>query len=295
MCPEPQTCQQLFTRQINESRHLATGLTALDQCLRGGLPAGTLTEFVGPAGAGKTQLCLQCAACSQAESGAVIYIDTESRFSAQRLVELASARFPSRFCSEEAQSTLTRNVAVFSPANATDLGNLIQSLESLIIERAAKLVIIDSIAALMRADFARERLIERQAMLGEYAARLKRLAEAFRIPILVTNQVTGGSVSLTGQGDGGAGGGVAAAMGTKWAHDINLRLMLEMDGGRRCITISKSAAAPALSFPYEIATAGLQLTAPGFEASFVTADGAFGGLSGAPAALDITSAAFFAG
>lgn len=284
---------------------------ALDQALRGGLPVGRLTEFVGPAGAGKTQLCLQCAVCAQlhtaqgglGEGAVVIYVDTESRFSAQRLVELASTRFPSRFSSEEAQAALTRNVAVFSPANAADLSALIQSLESLIIERAAKLVIIDSIAALMRADFGRERLMERQALLGEHAARLKRLAEAFRVPIVVTNQVTGGAVSLTGQqpqhGDAGT---VAAALGTKWAHDINLRLLLEMgDAGRRCVTISKSAAAPALSFPYDITAAGLQLTGQPFEASFVTADGAFGGLSGGTAgniampAMDTTSAAFFYG
>lgn len=49
-------------------------------------------------------------------------------------------------------------------------------------------MVIDSIAALARADFSRDQLVERQQALGAQAARLKRLAEAFRIPILVTNQ-----------------------------------------------------------------------------------------------------------
>ena len=65
------------------------------------------------------------------------------------------------------------------------------------------------------------------------ASRLKYLAEAFRIPILVTNQVT------TYIGDGGSGGGsgghLTAALGTLWAHAVNTRLVLESvqgEGGR---------------------------------------------------------------
>ena len=62
--------------------------------------------------------------------------------------------------------------------------------------------------------------------------------------------------------------------------------------------ISKSAAAPALSFPYGIDATGVQLTGPPFEATFVSVDGAFGGLSaggGLPNTSAHTGAAFFAG
>lgn len=36
--------------------HLSTGLPALDASLWGGIPFGVLTEVVGPAGIGKTQV-----------------------------------------------------------------------------------------------------------------------------------------------------------------------------------------------------------------------------------------------
>lgn len=36
--------------------HLPTGLRALDDALWGGIPFGVMTEVVGPAGIGKTQV-----------------------------------------------------------------------------------------------------------------------------------------------------------------------------------------------------------------------------------------------
>jgi RAD51-like protein 1 len=241
-------------------------------------------------------MCLQLAVCAQVGSeGTVIYVDTESRFSAHRMVEIASGRFPARFSDAESQAKLTRNVAVFSPGTSAELVALIGSLESLIIERSAKLVIIDSMAALMRADFSRERLVERQAVLGEQAARLKRLAEAFRIPFVVTNQVQGGATAQPGQQQHGETS-IAAALGTKWAHDVNLRLMLEMGDAGRCLTIAKSAAAPALSFPYRVTSSGLQLDGAPFEAAFVSVD-AGGGVAGGMTseAGDDLRTAFFSG
>ena len=62
------------------------------------------------------------------------------------------------------------------------------------------------------------------------ASRLKYLAEAFSIPILVTNQVTtyiGDSSAGSGGGGSGGGGHLTAALGTLWAHAVNTRLVLE--------------------------------------------------------------------
>lgn len=139
----------------------------------------------------------------------------------------------------------------------------------------------------------------------------RRLAEAFRIPVVVTNQVTTRLAPQPGffpqqpatQTSGDAGGGSAgasvdaqlvAALGTKWGHDVNTRLCLEEGGamGERRLTIVKSAAAPALSFPYSIAAAGPVLSGPGRDASNLVATGALeggagrAGWEGAAAAFD---------
>lgn len=53
--------------------------------MRGGMPCARLTELVGPAGVGKTQLCFTLAV-SAALSGTVIYLDVEHKFSAARWV-----------------------------------------------------------------------------------------------------------------------------------------------------------------------------------------------------------------
>ena len=147
----------------------------------------------------------------------------------------------------------------------------LDALEATIIERGAKLVIIDSIAALLRAEFGRDQVGERQALLGQQASRLKLLAEAFRIPIVVTNQVQAlrpaeGRAVFERHTHAGGGAlaearpGIGAALGTKWAHDVNTRLALERTAaGERLITIRKSPAAPPISFPFEVGQTGLTL------------------------------------
>lgn len=51
----------LEQRNHNEylAGHLPTGLIGLDAALCGGIPFGVVTELVGPAGIGKTQVCFE--------------------------------------------------------------------------------------------------------------------------------------------------------------------------------------------------------------------------------------------
>lgn len=63
----------------------------------GGLSRGSLTEVVGPAGVGKSQLCLTMCACAGlpealgglGEGTGVLFLDTEQKFSPHRLQEIA--------------------------------------------------------------------------------------------------------------------------------------------------------------------------------------------------------------
>ena len=139
---------------------------------------------------------------------------------------------------------LVRGVVLFAPTTSAELLARLEGLESTIIELNVKLVIIDSIAALARAEYGGSgRTAERQELLGEQASRLKALAEAFRIPVIVTNQVTtargdaaGFAEARSGPLGAGAEAQLVASLGTKWAHDVNLRLALETSEftGSRC-------------------------------------------------------------
>ena len=71
---------------------------------------------------------------------------------------------------------LTAAVHVLSPESAPELQEAMGRLEAEVIARGARLVVVDSIAALLRAEYGRERLTERQALLGQQAATLKAIA-----------------------------------------------------------------------------------------------------------------------
>ena len=279
-CPKPVTAKQLLDSRTDDPHGDDDGtgagggssasstrktpafvrahLAPLDDALGGGVPTGSISELVGPAGAGKTQMCLTlacaCAApkrCGGLESG-VVFIDTEQRFSSQRLAEIARAKFPETLSptsapdaasAERELDALTSRVLVLTPSTLSEMLQRLNGLEEALIDRGVRLLIVDSVAALARAQFGRGQLTQRQELLGQIASALKQLAERLGMAAFVTNQVTtrvGARVRHAHDTAGGGGdaadadspGSVTAALGTKWAHCVNTRLVLEgsMDG-----------------------------------------------------------------
>ena len=129
-------------------------LDALDKALGGGVPTGSISELVGPAGAGKTQMCLTlacaCAAprsCGGLESG-VVFIDTEQKFSSQRLAEIAVAKFPAAFspalnppAHERELEALTSRVLVLTPSTLSEMLQRLNGLEEALIDRGVRLLV----------------------------------------------------------------------------------------------------------------------------------------------------------
>lgn len=73
-------------------RYLPTGVASLDRALQGGIRVGSVTELVGRAGAGKTQLAFQlCVLAAKYNQGA-LYIDTERKIVLERLAEMSRHR-----------------------------------------------------------------------------------------------------------------------------------------------------------------------------------------------------------
>ena len=95
---------------------------------------------------------------------------------------------------------------------------------------------------------------------GHQASVLKRAADDFKIPIVVTNQVTANMDSAHPQAPGSAGEEtVLAALGTLWAHAVNVRLVLEVRNNLRLVTVGPDVHAAGGCFFADPAHAGLQV------------------------------------
>jgi len=78
---------------------------------------------------GKTQFCLCMAVISCLDStrqGKVLYIDTESKFSGERLVEIARKRFPESFYRKGSMEDMLDRIIVKVPSSSSDLLQILQ-------------------------------------------------------------------------------------------------------------------------------------------------------------------------
>ncbi|KAJ3606298.1 hypothetical protein NHX12_025819 [Muraenolepis orangiensis] len=216
----------------------STSLPALDRLLRGGLPRGTITEVAGPSGCGKTQMCVMLSVLATLPSSlggldaAVVYIDTEAAFSAQRLVGMAQARFPHHFSSRERLLQMAGRVHVFRELTCQDILNSLPG-----------------------------NLATRSNLLSHQASVLKYLAHRFNIPVVLTNQITTHLGNTGSEAPGQADSGfVTAALGNTWSHTVNTRLIVQYgDGRQRQIVIAKSPVAPYAVLNYTIQQEGIRL------------------------------------
>ena len=221
---------------------IPTGFAPLDHHLGGGLLAGAVTELVGPAGVGKTQLCLATCAHALLAGRRVVYMDTERSFSATRLMqllqELGAMRSP-----PTPQATLDLlledRLALLSPTTWAEYAScMASSLEEQMLRRpVATLLVVDSIAAAIQWEYDTEaRKHVRQQAANTDAGRLKYLASTYGACVLAVNQVRTGAggpgIVDTAEGDvGGVQGNhdslLVASLGTMWAHAVNMRLVLQ--------------------------------------------------------------------
>ena len=122
-----------------ESLPILTSLKELDEALGGGLHRGTITEFVGPPGAGKTQFCLTLSAVVSATAVAdkeprIAYIDTEGAFSPKRLFEMVETKlFDKLGClgdSVDWREELGKRVMVYQAPTCAKLMTVLRRLDT---------------------------------------------------------------------------------------------------------------------------------------------------------------------
>jgi RecA/RadA recombinase len=211
---------------------IATGLPGIDAALGGPFEPG-IVEVIGRSGVGKSQFAMTVAAqfiSDSARSGrapqGVVFIDTEGKFPPRRCVEIATSAAADDSSRKAIAAAMATHMTFLRANDSSELRRIVENLESTMSRVQARLVVVDSIAALARRDFDGSGLRARQAQLSDIAAKLKQLADAYNAVVLVTNQVSG----VLADDEGGAlpSGMVRPALGNTWSHCVNTRLVLEM-------------------------------------------------------------------
>ncbi|XP_070664736.1 DNA repair protein RAD51 homolog 2 isoform X1 [Malus domestica] len=305
-CPPYQTVLSLMEQQVQKEHnggHLSTRLKGLDDALCGGIPFGVLTELVGPAGIGKTQFCLKLALLASLPEayggldGRVIYIDVESKFSSRRMIEIGSKSFPEIFHKKGMAQEMAGRILVMRPTSLSEFTESLQQLKISLLQNQVKLLIIDSMAALVAGEQGQG--APRQHLLGWHISFIKSLAEFSRIPIVVTNQVRSQihdeacqyafqgrivwsnceilhmnyecniSYSAVQHREKALhehteyDSHLVAALGIHWAHAVTIRLVLDSKSGKRFIKLAKSPISPPLAFAFNITSSGISLLSDG--------------------------------
>jgi DNA repair protein RadA len=162
---------------------LSTGSPGMDGLLGGGYEEGKITEVFGPSNSGKTQLAIQATVMAASRGWKSVYVDTESTFRPERVVQMAESR------GLEAKAALE---SVFS-LRARDVEAQTHVLKRMVDDprvSSAKLVVVDTVTKNFSLEFPdRERVGRRQGALGAYLNRIAIDAYLHRRVVLLTNRV----------------------------------------------------------------------------------------------------------
>ena len=213
----------IAAEEINENtEYITTGSAELNRIMGGGIASGKLTEVFGPFKSGKTNLAHTIAVSSQMlrnKGGlgcTVAYIDTENTFSKEKIKRIAK-RFgldPKKILAG------IFHARIYSSDHQVQM---ISKAEQLCKERGVRLIVLDSLMALMRAEYVGiGMLARRQAVLNNMIHALSRIAETYNCAVLLTNQVATKMMGMF-SADDAIGGNIIA-------HGAHFRLMFKTKG-----------------------------------------------------------------
>lgn len=206
-----------------EVKRITTGSKKLDGLLKGGIETKSITEFYGEFGAGKSQICHTLAVTVQSSpeqgglDGRVIWIDTEGTFRPERVEEIAIAR------NMDAVKML-ENLHLFRPNSSAWLELIVRELPKYLKDKNVRLVVIDSIISLHRSEFSgRGTLADRQQRISQIVHKLQKIAEFYKLAVVITNQVSTSPETMFGDPNKPTGGNIIA-------HASTYRISLKKSG-----------------------------------------------------------------
>ncbi|MGC8586722.1 MAG: DNA repair and recombination protein RadA [Candidatus Micrarchaeia archaeon] len=208
-----ETADQVYDTRKALGR-ISTGAKSLDELLGGGVESNGITEVYGKFASGKTQLGFQLSVNVQKPlgsgglGGGVLFVDTESTFRPERIEAIAKAQ------SMNSKEVLD-NIFVVKATTTEQQILTIERADKLVKEKNIKLIVIDSLIALFRAEFiGRGALGERQQKLNMHIHKLLNLAEKNNLAVYVTNQVMDNPAILFGDPTTPVGGNIIAHAAT---------------------------------------------------------------------------------
>ncbi len=193
---------------------IKTGSTNLDDLLGGGIETQAISEAFGKFSSGKSQVGFQIAVNIQRPveegglDGSCLFVDTESTFRPERIMQLAEAN------GMDPEQAL-KKIYVAKAVNSDHQMVLVDKAEDIIKEKNIKLIIVDSLTSYFRSEYlGRGALGERQQKLNKHLHTLQALADRYNLAVYITNQVMDDPSILFGDPTKPIGGHVLAHRAT---------------------------------------------------------------------------------
>jgi len=165
---------------------LSAGSYDLNKFLYGGYERDIITTLYGPAGSGKSNLCLLVAASQAKKDKKVIFIDTEGGFSIERFKQLTGEEYKKHL----------ENVILLKPMSFLEQEQAFVKLLKELKSADISLIIVDGMTMLYRLELAEAIKSKDETQIREINSKLAKqmriLAEIARkrlIPVVITNQV----------------------------------------------------------------------------------------------------------
>jgi DNA repair protein RadB len=224
---------------------IPTGSKILDDMLEGGYEQDIVTTVYGPAGAGKTILCILAAVRASMLGKKVIYVDTEGGFSVDRLKQI---------CSHMSQNYLKiiNHMTFLHPTNFHEQKKNFETLKNHINDKIG-LIIVDSVAMLYRVAMGSEddpQAVNRE--LGKQIAYLTEIARKMKIPVLLTNQVYADFDTKEKDKVNMVGGDIL-----KYGSKCLIELQITEQGNRKCILRKHRSIKNESQFMFKIVEGGI--------------------------------------
>lgn len=152
---------------------------SIDSIIGGGIEKGSITQFYGPPGSGKTNIALKMLVQCAKKGKKAVFIDTEGGLSIERMKQISGEEFDTHAC----------NIIVLEPTTFEEQNEAIKRIEYSLKsgEEKIDLIILDSAVALYRLKEGGQTEINRD--LGKQMGLLSMLARKHNIAVIITNHI----------------------------------------------------------------------------------------------------------